>query len=40
MADKFMYIPNDDTQNYRFLDCIQWLKRLDPQLNENLMKIH
>ena len=35
MANKLMYIPSDDTQNYpvrRLL--LQWLKRLDIQLNE------
>ena len=37
MADKFMYIPNEDTQNYSF--C----KRLDTQLNyltnQNSLKV-
>ena len=32
MADKLMYIPIDDTQN--FVDYNYWLKRLDIQLNE------
>ena len=27
MVDKWMYIPNDDTQNY-------WIKHLNTQLNE------
>ena len=33
MADKLMYIPNDDTQKYPFCR-LQWLKRLDTQLNK------
>ena len=36
MADKLMYIVNDDTQNYplcRF-ELVQWLKRMNTQLNE------
>ena len=32
MADKLMYIPNNDTQNY--LLCRFQLRRLDTQLNE------
>ena len=32
MADKFMYIPNDDNQNYPF--CRLQLKRLETQINE------
>ena len=35
MADKLMYIPNDDTQNYSFRSLqLKWLKKLDTQLNE------
>ena len=34
MADKLMYIPNDDIQNYPFLDYNEWLKRLDTLINE------
>ena len=34
MADKLIHIPNDDTQNYYFVDYNKWLKRLDTQLNE------
>ena len=36
MANKFMYIPNDDTQNYfLYVDFNSgWLKRLDTQLNQ------
>ena len=34
MVEKFMYIPNDDTQSYSSDDCNQWLKYLDTQLNE------
>ena len=32
----YNYIPNDDTQNYYFcrLQSVQWLKRLNTQLNE------
>ena len=29
-----MYIPNDDTQNYPYVDINYWLKRLNTQLNE------
>ena len=32
MADKFMYIPNYETQNYQFFR-LQCLKRLVTQLN-------
>ena len=34
MADKLMYIPNDDTQTYPFCRLQYRLKRLDFQLNE------
>ena len=36
MANKFMYIPNDDTQNYfLYVDFNSgWLKCLDTQLNQ------
>ena len=34
MADKFMYIPNDDTQSTLSVDEDKWLKRLNNQLNE------
>ena len=35
MANKLMYILNDVTQNYPCcVDCNQWLKRLDTQLNK------
>ena len=29
-----MYIPNDETKITSSVDCNQWLKRLDTQLNE------
>ena len=32
MADKLMYISNDDAQNS--IDCNKWLKRLYNQLDE------
>ena len=35
MANKLMYIPNYDTQNYTFCTLYNyWLKRLDALLNE------
>ena len=34
MAEKFMYISNDDTQNYPSVDYNKRLKRLKTQLNE------
>ena len=34
MADKLVYIFNDDTQNYPFCRLHNWLKRFDTQLNE------
>ena len=39
MADKLVYIPNDDIQNYPYcklqlLNYNQWLKRLGTQVNE------
>ena len=33
MAHKLIYIPNDDTQNYPFVDYNQEVKHLDTQLN-------
>ena len=36
MADKFMYNPNEDTQNYPFCFYNQWLKRLGTELNETI----
>ena len=36
MADKFMYVPNDDTQNYTFCRIkLLVLKCLDTQLYES-----
>ena len=44
MADKLMYIPNEDTQIIHCVDYNQWLKRLDTQLNEPIyqssIKVH
>ena len=34
MANKLIYIPNDNTQNYPLCSDNQWLKRLDSQLHE------
>ena len=34
MANKLMFIPNDDTQNYPFCSKNYWLKRLNSQLNK------
>ena len=34
MANKLMYIPNEDTQNIPSVDKNQWLKRVNTQLNE------
>ena len=34
MADKKMYIPNEDTKNYPSVDYNNWLKSLETQLNE------
>ena len=34
MADKFMHIPNDNTQITHPVDYNQWLKRLDSKLND------
>ena len=34
MADKVMYIPNDDTQNYPFCRLQLVVETLDTQLNE------
>ena len=34
MADKLMYISNDEALNYSSVDYIQWLKRLDTQLDK------
>ena len=33
MADKLMYIKNDDTHSYLSCRLNYWLKRLDTQLN-------
>ena len=38
MADKSIYLPNDDTQYTPSVDYNQWLKRLDTQLNEPTYK--
>ena len=35
MADKLMYIPNDDKQNHPSEDYNYWLKRFDAQVNES-----
>ena len=35
MADKLMYIPNDDTQVTPSVGYNQWLKHLDTQLNDS-----
>ena len=35
MADKLLYNPNDDTQNYPFCRLKLWLKRLNTQLDES-----
>ncbi len=37
--EKFMYIPNEDAQISSSIDYYQWLKRLDTQLNDKLIKI-
>ena len=34
MTNKLMYISNDDTINFPFLDYDKWLKHLDTRLNE------
>ena len=34
MADKLMYIPNDETQNNPSVDYNEWLKHLDTELNK------
>ena len=34
MADEFMYIPYDDTQNNPSVDYDKWIKRLDTQINK------
>ena len=43
MTNKFMYKPNDDTQNAPSVDYSQWLKRFDTQTkepnNQNSMKV-
>ena len=39
MADKFVYISNDHTQNTPSVDENKWLKRLNTQLNESTIKI-
>ena len=35
MADKLMYIPNDDTQNYHFCRLQSVIKTFGSQLNES-----
>ena len=35
MADKLMYIPNDDTQIIPSVDYKLWLKHLDTQFNDS-----
>ena len=40
MADKLMYIPSDNTQNYPSVDYNQWLlNRLDIQQNDPPIKV-
>ena len=43
MADKFMYIPNDDTQNYTFCRLKLVVEHQNTQLNKptnhNLIKV-
>ena len=41
MADRFMYNPNDDTQNYSFcrLKLSYWLKRLDTQVSDQTNRL-
>ena len=39
MADKLIYISNDDTQFTPSVDYNKWLKRLDTQLNDQPFKI-
>ena len=39
MADKFMFIPNDNTQITPSIDYTWWSKRLDTQLIELTNKI-
>ena len=43
MADKLIYIPNDDTQNYHFYRLQLVVKGLDTQLNkpsnQNLLNV-
>ena len=34
MTDKFMYIPNDNTQIALSVEYYKWFKRLDTQVNE------
>ena len=34
MADKLMYIPNDDAQNFPSVDYNKWLNRLNTQINK------
>ena len=36
MANKLMYIPYDDTQNYPFCRLKLMVERLDTQLNEQI----
>ena len=35
MADKFIDVPNDDTQSTLSVDEDKWLKRLNSQINES-----
>ena len=39
MADKLVYIPNDDTQNSPFCRLQLMVKKLDTQINEPTNKI-
>ena len=38
MADKLVYIPNDDTHNSLICRLDYWLKRLDTQLKESTIQ--
>ena len=38
MANEFMNIPNDDSQNYPSVDYKLWLKLNDPT-NQNVIKV-
>ena len=39
MADKFIDVPNDDTQSTLSVDEDKWLKRLNSQINESTNQI-